>query len=123
MTKFLVVDDDESMLESITDWIDYKRPNVEYDAASNGLEALELLRSGQYNLVICDWEMPELDGPGLFSKMVQLGLKLPFILLTGNIDPANIAKITALGIKIHMPKPFKLTELDTVIDEALSQAS
>ncbi len=120
MTKFLIVDDDQSMLESITDWIDYQRPDAEYDLAANGLEAIELLRRGHYNLVICDWEMPGLDGLGLFSNMIKLGLNVPFILLTGNTEPANISKIIALGIKHFMPKPFKLTDLDLLIDEALS---
>lgn len=121
MTRLLIVDDDESMLESIIDWIDFKRPDAHYDSASNGLEALELLRNGQYNVVVCDWEMPELDGPGLFSRMVELGFNVPFILLTGNVEPFNIAKITALGIKLYMPKPFKLTELDLLIDQAISE--
>lgn len=120
MTRLLVVDDDESMLESITDWIDYKRPDSHYDSAANGLEALELLRTGDYSVVICDWEMPELDGPGLFSRMLELGINVPFILLTGNIEPSSVAKITSIGVKLYMAKPFKLTELDLLIDQAIS---
>ena len=58
--RVLIVDDDEIALELLTEAL--LGAGYEVTAARNGREALEVLRTGLYRIVISDWEMPEMNG-------------------------------------------------------------
>jgi DNA-binding response OmpR family regulator len=60
MAKILIVDDDADLTKRIRDWLVYEKYSVE--VASNGADALQLLESYPYDLIILDWELPDVDG-------------------------------------------------------------
>lgn len=77
-------------------------------AASNGKEALALLRSSKPNLVISDIVMPEMDGYEL-CKQIKTDEKLkdiPVILLTALFDPADVIKGLECGADNFLTKPY-----------------
>src|ERR1700688_3784339 len=65
--RILVVDDDPIALEMLQHAL--AREGHEVEAASNGLEALEILSKGTCRLVISDWTMPEMDGVELCRRI------------------------------------------------------
>ncbi len=65
--KILIVDDDPLLLQVLEHAI--VRLGHEVTSAGSGPEALRLMRSGSYRIVICDWEMPEMDGLDLCRRI------------------------------------------------------
>ena len=76
MSRLLVVDDEPGMRETLTDILETAGHTV--DVASNGVSALELLRAGEYDVVLMDVRMPRLDG---VSVLQQMGSPPPQVIL------------------------------------------
>ena len=90
--------------------------------ASNGKQALELIKSNKFHLVLCDWNMPELDGISLL-KIIRLSHKtttLPFIMVTTNQKMDDVKECISSGVSGFLLKPFSLESLDKVLDDTYS---
>jgi two-component system chemotaxis response regulator CheY len=88
--------------------------------ASDGKQALELIKSNKFNLVLCDWNMPELDGISLL-KIIRLSHKtttLPFIMVTTNQKLDDVKECISSGVSGFLLKPFSLESLDKVLDDS-----
>src|ERR1700712_1316687 len=87
--------------------------------ASNGLEALELLRAEKADLLLSDIDMPQMDGVTLVSHVRAEALAPVRILLTANarLDTA-IQALNRGELQRYIPKPWKHTELVATLEEA-----
>src|SRR5665213_3645519 len=66
---------------------------------------------GQIDLIICDWEMPEMSGLD-FLKLVRTNLpKMPFLMLTGRADLASVKAAAAAGVSGYIVKPVSPQDL------------
>ena len=103
----LVVDDDAlagELTQAILEEIGYRSFYVE-----NAIEALEILGTNcDFEMVISDLNMPFLNGIELFREIRAHGLKIPFILLSG--DDPNIAKAEEADLDACLLKDFLLDE-------------
>jgi two-component system, chemotaxis family, chemotaxis protein CheY len=61
--------------------------DVDVIEASNGREALDMLRDGGFDAVLCDWNMPEMTGLELLEQMTGEATKVPFGLVTSEAPP------------------------------------
>ena len=117
----LIVDDDETMLQTASDTL--KSLGASVDQASSGLEAIGMIEhrhlSGRdYNVIIVDWKMPELDGLETISRIrTEIGADVP-ILLTSAYDWLDIEeKAKAAGANGFVTKPlFRSTLYDKIND-------
>ena len=117
----LIVDDDETMLQTASDTL--KSLGTSVDQASSGLEAIGMIEhrhlSGRdYNVIIVDWKMPELDGLETISRIrTEIGADVP-ILLTSAYDWLDIEeKAKAAGANGFVTKPlFRSTLYDKIND-------
>jgi putative two-component system response regulator len=109
--KILIVDDNAIALEVLRNVL--QRAGHEVRAARGGREALELIRCGEFSLVVSDWEMPGLSGVSLCQAVRDEDLPryVYFILLTGH--DTNQDKIAGLdaGADDFITKPFDAAEL------------
>jgi len=120
--KLLIVDDEEHVREGIELSIDWNRHNIDQIyMAENGLEALELVRSHQPEIIICDMSMHIMDGPQFLEKLREEGWTSKVIVLSGyqQFDYAR-ATLLASGVD-YLLKPFKINDLDQAIHKACSQ--
>jgi putative two-component system response regulator len=109
--RVLIVDDDEIARDLLSEAL--SGAGYEVSAARNGREALEILRTGVFRLVISDWEMPEMNGLELcrrirerhFSSYVYL------ILVTSRDGTDNIVEGLNAGADDFISKPFHPAEL------------
>ncbi|KAF0199466.1 MAG: ATPase [Bacteroidetes bacterium] len=120
--RILVADDNYFnvvLLQSI-----FKRDNVIIDVAENGVDALEKLNSGRYNILLSDMYMPEMDGLELtrqIRKNASEELKnLPVIMLTGNISPEAGEQMGTAGVSDFLIKPFQRRDLIEIVCKHLS---
>jgi putative two-component system response regulator len=109
--RILIVDDDPIALELLRETLVDAGHDV--TSAENGLAAMEAVQRSTPQVIISDWEMPGLDGPGLAKKVRQSGLEayVYFILLTSHNSVSERVQGLSAGADDFMSKPFEPTEL------------
>ncbi len=113
-TKILVVDDAENLLDLLIDTLN--AIGYEPVGVTNGIEALEKLKSEQFDLVVSDIKMPQLDGLGLLEKVRTLYPELPVLFITGVDAPEVIGKSQPNGL---LAKPFRVSHIEQLISDTL----
>ena len=107
----LVVDDDPVTSEIIVE--DLRQFGYEVVTASNGREAFDLIRTGQFHLVVSDWQMPEMSGLELCQEIRkrQWSGYIYVILLTSQSGVENVVTGLNAGADDFLTKPFHPQEL------------
>jgi PAS domain S-box-containing protein len=119
--NILIVDD------SRTDGLLYSKilknitPDYTVDLASNGVEALEKIKSSTPALVITDHSMPEMDGYELVKELIKEGLlgKPPVIVLSTEMDRNIIEDYNNLGVEYVFQKPVNLRSFKQAVEKSL----
>ncbi|HSK75376.1 MAG TPA: ATP-binding protein [Thermoanaerobaculia bacterium] len=94
----------------------------EVTAVSNGLEALEALKAGTFDLVLMDCQMPHLDGYEATLRIRQLGGgagRIPIIALTAHVIREELDKCLAVGMNDYITKPFRGEVLESKLERWL----
>jgi len=120
MSKSIISVDDSSTMRKM---VSFTLKSAGYDVieASDGAEALNVLKSRSVDLVISDINMPNLNGIELTRKLrSQPGfVRTPIILLTTESDPAKKAEGRAAGATGWIVKPFSQDQLLAVVAKVL----
>lgn len=128
MAKILLVDDDNHIRTTLSGF--FHTPADDFVAVSCGQDALALLRSERFDVVVTDLFMGNGDGIELISNIRTIDPLVPIILITGGgkIFPQgspNLANLTAtalvLGACHVLYKPFRRQTFIALIDQALSR--
>lgn len=111
MNKILIVEDDINVRENLLDLLDAE--NFDTIAATNGLLGLELANKEVPDLILCDVNMPELDGYSLLSELRQntVTATIPFVFLTANSNKRDFRQGMRLGADDYLTKPFTRDDL------------
>ncbi|RUM50477.1 MAG: response regulator [Hydrogenothermus sp.] len=117
-TKFLIVDDMATMrriIRSLLEQLGYKH----IDEAEDGREALNKLRSGKYDFVITDWNMPNMTGLELVQEIRKdEKLKhLPVLMVTAEAKKENVLMAIKAGVNNYVVKPFTAETLKDRIEK------
>ncbi|GAB6072366.1 chemotaxis response regulator CheY [Venenivibrio stagnispumantis] len=116
--KILTVDDMATMrriIKSILNQLGYN--NV--DEAENGKDALSKLKQNKYDLVLLDWNMPEMDGITLLKEIrndPQLK-DIPVIMVTAEAKKENVLLAIQSGANNYIVKPFTAETLKEKLDK------
>lgn len=116
-TVQILVVDDEPMVRTVTAKL-LRLKGHDVTEADGGPTALDRFDEGGYDLVITDLSMPEMSGRELAHHLRKLDKNLPVILLTGDTD----AHDGSGSVNAVVRKPFKLDELEAVIQRVLAEA-
>lgn len=111
--RILVVEDEPLVREVIGVYLSEDRHEV--TLAENGREGLEKYRAGQFDLVMTDRSMPEMNGDVLAAEIKKLQPTQPVLLLTGFGDIMSGSGEQPAGVDLVVSKPFTLTTLRTAI--------
>ena len=117
--RLLVVDDMEAMRLALEDCLRL----VGYDvvSAASGEEALELLRSHRFDLLLTDQAMPGLSGIELAEVTARIHPDVPIVLLTGHTDVELARASLQRGASDFVTKPVNIRELPIVIERNLTR--
>jgi two-component system chemotaxis response regulator CheY len=119
--KILSVDDSPMIRKLIRSAVETM--GFELVEAGDGLEALGILenRHTEINLVLCDWNMPRLDGYSLLMKMKEdVRFKsIPVTMVTTEVDRLRVIQAIKAGAVNYLMKPFTQEGLITKIKESL----
>ena len=93
--------------------------------AENGKQAMETASLQPLDLIISDYNMPEMDGLGLLRALRghPVARKVPFILLTGRGDRDLVVKAAQAGVNNYLVKPFTAAILRTKIEQVMGKLS
>jgi DNA-binding response OmpR family regulator len=109
MAKILLVEDDEELAGMVKDWLSFDRHVVEHTVSGN--QGLELLKQCQFELVILDWQLPDLSGPELLRSFRARGGMTPVLMLTGRRSIQDKEEGFESGCDDYLTKPFQGKEL------------
>jgi putative nucleotidyltransferase with HDIG domain len=96
-------------------------PSYQVSVCNDPAEALKLMESKAFNLVISDIQMPGLTGLEVLSRVVKMDSNLPVILITGDADPDKMRVAIQLGAFDFLRKPFQIAELHVAVKQALQK--
>ena len=119
--RILIIDDDPHFLRILQRILSGEKFLV--TATSNPCEALQLLRSDNFNLIICDLRMPECDGLNLLQAIRGGGNEIPVIILTAYGEVDTYLEAMNAGATEYLNKPIKSEELVLVVRRCLRRGN
>ena len=116
-TNFLILDDSEDTIGMLEELLKTSGANVM--TASNGAEALRLAEENEFDVILSDISMPEMDGFEFLQRLRKLdGCEdVPVVAITGFGRSDDIARVHAAGFYSHLIKPLNLQALAEVLQQ------
>jgi two-component system NtrC family sensor kinase len=113
--RVLAIDDEEHILELIRESLTVSGYSV--DTARDGESALDLLRRGRYDVTLCDWKMPGLNGRQIYERLLQMNPAAAsrVVFMTGDVINENVREFLDSHKATCIAKPFSLEEFREVV--------
>jgi DNA-binding response OmpR family regulator len=120
----LVVDDATFIRDLVKKGLRDHFSGIQIEEAVNGRKAQQLLGKHSVDLILCDWEMPEMSGLELLTwcRSQDAHKITPFIMVTSRGDKENVVQAIQAGVSDFIGKPFTNEQLITKVKKALSRA-
>ena len=114
----LIIDDSQEIVKHLAETV---LPTFGYHTmhAYDGQSGLELIREKEPDLVMLDFNLPQMTGLDVLQQLAQESLKTPIILMTGYGSELSAIEAFRLGAKDYIIKPFTVDEIVETIDRAL----
>jgi len=116
----LIIDDSREIVKHLTETV---LPSFGYRTlyAYDGKSGLESIRENEPDLVMLDFNLPQMTGLDVLQQMAQESLKTPVVLMTGYGSELSAIEAFRLGAKDYIIKPFTVDEIVETIDRALME--
>jgi len=118
--RILVADDESGMREFLK--IMLEKMSYQVDSANSGEDAVKKIEQGRYDLVICDLKMPRVDGLEVLRRSKEINPEAPVIMITAFGSAESAVEAMKLGAYDYITKPFKVDEMQFIIQKALEKA-
>jgi CheY-like chemotaxis protein len=121
--KALVVDDASFVRDLVKRTVRQRFPVIDTTDAQNGRRAQSLMSRTTFDLILCDWEMPEMSGLELLQWMRQQPQyeKTPFIMITSRGDKDHVVEAVKGGVSEYLGKPFSPEGLSNKIIKVMGR--
>ena len=119
MYKILIVDDEERIRDIIKEYLDFE--GYTYDEASDGMEAIEKIKSNEYSVVVLDIMMPKVDGFTVVREVRKIS-QVPVIMLSARGEEYDKLFGFEMGVDDYITKPFSPKELVARIKAVLKRS-
>jgi len=117
--KILVVDDEERICEAVKRALE--RSGYQVDTTLSALDALEAVRKGAPDMVICDIKMPEMDGMSLLERIKEHDPNIPVLMITGYASIESAVEAVRKGAQEYIPKPFSPDQIRFLVQRAFER--
>jgi CheY-like chemotaxis protein len=123
--RFLVVDDHSINRLMVRQILKNNWENCELVEAENGIKALEALRQQDFDVILMDMVMPEMDGieatRALRHDFQSPKCDTPVLGLTANVNPQDLERFTDAGVRAVLLKPFDAVNVCAMVEEMLTE--
>ena len=121
--RILVIDDEALVIESLKKLL--KKKGYDVSIAKNGLEAMQRIEEGDFDLIVSDIRMPDMNGIEIIKKIREYLKRkgkgsVPEILITGYASKENLEEAKKLNVADYIYKPFNIKDFLDVIERNLS---
>jgi two-component system, OmpR family, response regulator len=107
--RVLLVDDEPKLRESIAEGLRLEGWAV--STAATGAEALALFRGNEFDLLVLDWMLPDIDGMEILRRVRAHAPRLPVLMITARCSPTDQATAFRNGATGFLTKPFAFDDL------------
>lgn len=115
-TRLLVVDDEQDLLELLVRRL--KRKGFDVDSAGTAEDALELVKTNEYDIGVYDIRLPGMDGIELLKETKKIEPDIEVLILTGHGTIDTAIEAMKVGAFDYITKPYNLSELELTIGKA-----
>src|SRR5271169_1472211 len=119
LKTILVVDDEREVCEIISDALTGQGHKVE--SASDGIEAVEKIKSSEFSIVVTDMDMPRMDGMQLIEYIVHNHADIDIIAITGHLMRYKYTEVVEAGASDFITKPFTINELEAKLNRLIRE--
>ena len=125
MLKILVIDDERSIRNTLKDILGFEGYHVEI--AENGMIGIEMVRSVDYDIILCDIKMPDMDGIEVLEQIMKKS-EAPVIMISGHrtIEAAVEAiveeAVVEAEVEAIVEEAVAEAEVEAVVEEAIAEA-
>lgn len=120
--KILLVDDSRT-IRNIQKNVLAQLGHTDVLEAADGVEALGVLSAQRPDLVLIDWNMPNMDGLALVQKIREKDKLLPLIMVTTEAEKSRVLQAIKAGVNSYVVKPFTAETLAARIEQTLAKVS
>ena len=117
MRQILIIDDDNFICELLKKQL--QNNNYEALTAFSARSAFELIKKNSFDLILCDYRLPDANGLDILEKIKSLQLNVPVIIMTAYADVRLAVKLIKLGAADYITKPIQQEELLNLIKNTL----
>lgn len=121
MAKILIVDDERSIRRTLREILEFEKYHV--DEAADGLECLAKVKQEQYDVIILDIKMPQMDGMEALEKIQELSPDTPIVMISGHATIDTAVEAVKKGAFDFISKPPDLNRLLITIRNAMDKSS
>ncbi|MFN6946200.1 MAG: sigma-54-dependent transcriptional regulator [Cytophagaceae bacterium] len=121
MSRILIIDDEKSIRSTLKEILEYEGYKVE--EAKDGEEGFSMIKKNDYDVVLCDIKMPNMDGMEVLEKTLELGKDLQFIMISAHGTIETAVDATKKGAYDFLQKPPDLNRLLLTVKNALDKSS
>jgi DNA-binding response OmpR family regulator len=115
----LIADDNVVMRNLIKFHLKQYKFNI--NEVDDGLKAVKEFQRMAYDLLFLDYNMPNLDGLNVANVLKSTGVKPDIVIISSNLDAANVGKFVELGVKHFLTKPLDQKKLKDIVDKILQK--
>lgn len=117
MASILLVDDDEDLAQTLAEVLEMMEHSVQ--VIGDGQSAIDAMKTGRFDLVLLDWQLPDMSGLDVCKEYRNMGAKSPVLMLTGMRDAGSKELGRAAGADDFLTKPFTLDQLMERVQQIL----
>ncbi|MEQ9425411.1 MAG: sigma-54 dependent transcriptional regulator [Cyclobacteriaceae bacterium] len=121
MPKILIIDDEKSIRSTLREILEYEK--FEVDEAKDGEEGLTKVKTGKFDLALCDIQMPKLTGIEVLQQAMEAGVDCQFIMISAHGTIETAVEATKMGAFDFVSKPPDLNRLLLTLRNALDKST
>ena len=121
MNRVLIIDDDQDIRLLLNRFL--TKNKFEVESASNGEAAVQLLKSSTFDLILCDFKLPDATGLELIPKIKIINPNAAIVIITGYTDVKIAVQSIKLGAYDYVTKPLYPDEILMTIKQAIASKS
>lgn len=119
LPRVLVADDNAVNRKLVAKML--TKMGFEFEMAENGLEALRAVESAEFDAILMDIQMPEMDGLEATRQIRERGYQLPIIAITADAMPDDQTRCAAAGMNDYLSKPVRAAALEASLNHAIGK--
>ena len=121
MTKILIIDDEKPIRNTLREILEYEKFQV--DDAEDGLIGINLVKSNDYDVVLCDIKMPKMDGTEVLEQILEMKPNTSVVMISGHGNIETAVDALKKGAFDYIAKPLDLNRLLVTVRNALDRTT